>query len=221
MMQFTIKVFCFIFFTFLIITTHVSAIPSSDVIRLSSNEPCYSVRCSESYHYKQRGYYTNQGPSETFLKMVGLTMAFSHTKPVLYKIRFQGQCYTPHSKLAFLYLRLMIDDHLLYVDKLWPNTANRYQSLGGTNNHEADTTDGFIWVSTSHTARTCAFSDVVYLDRGLHVIDVGVRGGAYSGNGAFPTHVNSGFLTVELIEYNSNADIGLRPINTTTYNWSG
>jgi hypothetical protein len=105
----------------------------------------------------------------------------------------------------------MIDDYILYVDKFLPNTANRYQYLPGfTDNYGVDTIGGFAWFATSPTTVMCTFSDIIYLNAGLHVIDVGVIS-----SGAFPTYVHSGLLRIELVEYDPQADIGIFPVNVT------
>ena len=70
--------------------------------------------------------YTLHGTSETFIKLPGLTMPFYHTEPLLYKIRLEGKCHLNFPSPKWLYLHLMIDDYLLYVNKFLPNTANRY-----------------------------------------------------------------------------------------------
>ncbi|CAF1549078.1 unnamed protein product [Adineta ricciae] len=171
---------------------------------------------SEKYYVKQQlpRSFELQGPSETFVKLPGLTLPFYHTQPLLYKIKFEGKCYSPHSKGIWLYLRLMIDDYLLYINRLLPNTANRYQYIGEyQENHNNDHLGGFFWFSNSPSVIACSFSDMIYLNPGLHVFDVGTRGGYLVGT--FPTYVQAGVLTVEMIEYDQYADIGIKPMNTT------
>ena len=194
-----------------------SALPRG-TIQIQSKSSQANVRQSESYHSKQQQprSYALQGFSETFVKLPGTTLAFHHSEPLLYKVRFEGKCYTPHAASTFLYLHLMVDDYLLYVDRFLSNTAERYNyNAGYPNNHESDQIGGFSWFASSVTLTTCAFSDILYLTPGLHVIDVGVRGGYSAQDGTFPILVLNGVLTAELIQYDRFADIGMRPMNVS------
>jgi hypothetical protein len=189
-----------------------------NTIKISSNRMHNNLILSERHYVKQQqpSGYTLLGYSETFVKLPGLTMPFYHTQPLLYKIRFEGKCLSSHSASIWLYLHLMIDDYILYVDKFSPNTANRYQYLPGYTSFEsADYVGGFFWYASSPTLVTCSFNDIIYLNAGLHVVDVGVRGGADPNLGAFPTSVNNGILTIELVEYDPQADVGIFPVNVT------
>ncbi|CAF3596273.1 unnamed protein product [Rotaria sp. Silwood1] len=69
------------------------------------------------------------------------------------------------------------------------------------------------WFASSQTMTMCSFSDIIYLNPGLHVIDVGVRGGYDTGIGAFPLYVQAGILIVEVVQFDSRANIGLIPTN--------
>jgi hypothetical protein len=201
----------------LIFACNGNPILPKNTINISSNQMHNNLIHSERHYTKEQqpSWYTLLGYSETFVKLPGLTMPFYHTQPLLYKIRFEGKCYSPHSTQAWLYLHLMIDDYLLYVNKFLPNTANRYQYLSGyTNNDGGDRVGGFFWIASSPSAVTCSFNDIIYLNPGLHVIDVGVRGG-YSELGAFPINVFNGILTIELVEYDREADIEIFPVNVT------
>jgi hypothetical protein len=203
----------------LILACNGNPILPKNTIKISSNRMHNNLILSERHYVKQQQprEYILHGHSETFVKLPSLTMPFYHTQPLLYKIRFEGKCYSPHSKSIWLYLHLMIDDYILYVDKFLPNTANRYQYLPGfTDNYGVDTIGGFAWFATSPTTVMCTFSDIIYLNAGLHVIDVGVRGGIDSTtHGAFPIYVGYGILTIELVEYDPQADIGILPVNVT------
>ncbi|CAF3837874.1 unnamed protein product [Rotaria sp. Silwood1] len=115
----------------------------------------------------------------------------------------------------------MIDDYLLYVDKFVPNTGDRYQSFPEeTENDGIDSIGGFHWYTQSHTVITCAFKNIVSLNPGVHVIDVGARGG-YRSFGNFPIQVIAGILRVELIHFDSQTNIGMVPMNVTMNNFSG
>jgi hypothetical protein len=196
----------------LILACNGNPILPKNTIKISSNR-----MHNERYYVKQQepSQYDLLGRSETFVKLPGLTMPFYHTEALLYKIRFEGKCSSPHSTATWLNLHLMIDDYLLYVDKFLPNTANRYQYLPGfIDINGVDTIGGLYWSVTSSTIVACSFNDIIYLNAGLHVIDVGVRGG-YRGFGAFPISVLGGTLTIELVEYDPQADIGILPVNVT------
>ena len=200
-----------------------SALPRG-TIQIQSKSSQANVRRLESYHSKQQQprSYALQGFSETFVKLPGTTLTFHHKEPMLYKVRFEGKCYTAHGGPIWLYLHLMVDDYLLYVDTFLPNTVDRYKyNAGYWNNDGSDYIGGFYWHANSPTVTTCVFSDVVYLTPGLHVLDVGVRGGYSAQAGLFPTYVHGGVLTVELIQYDRSADIGMRPMNVTLPNTTG
>jgi hypothetical protein len=144
-------------------------------------------------------------------------MAFQHTQALLYKIRFEGKCYSSHSKAIWLFLHLMIDDYLLYVDKFLLNEANRYTYFSGySSNTDSDQIGGLYWHANSATVIPCSFNDIIYLNGGLHVIDVGVRG-----RGTFPIYVEGGILTIELVEYDPEANIGMSPVNVTSTGFIG
>ena len=210
--------YCFIILTFILLKCNGDPILPQNTIQIPSNRVYNNFIRSQSYYVKQQQprVYDLHGPSETFVKLPGLTMPFYHTEPLLYKIKFEGKCYSPHAKAIWLYLRLMIDDHLLYVNKFLPNTANRYQYMEGYGTNDGtDYIGGFYWYATSPTIAMCSFSDMIYLNAGPHVIDVGVRGGIYPSDGAYPTRVKFGTLTVELVEYDYQANIGMSPVNVT------
>ncbi|CAF3331595.1 unnamed protein product [Rotaria sp. Silwood2] len=204
--------------TFKFHDTDASSISASGIIQIPSDKLNMNVRHAESYYVKKQNpiLFLINGPSEIFVKLPGLTMAFYHTEPLLYKIRFEGKCYSKHAKSVWLYLHLMINDYVLYVDKFVPNTDSRFQYVSGqTGNYNSDQIGGFYWYSTLPTVVTCAFSDIIYLNRGLHVVEIGARGGIDYNNGAFPININNGVLTVELIQYGLNANIGMTPVNVT------
>jgi hypothetical protein len=198
----------------LILACNGNPILPKNTIKISSNRMHNNLILSERHYVKQQqpNSYTLHGYSETFVKLPGLTMPFYHTQPLLYKIRFEGKCYSQHSIGIWLYLHLMIDDYLLYVDKFLPNTPNRYKYLPEfTGNNRVDEVGGFFWHPNSLTVEMCSFNDIIYLNAGLHIIDVGARGGP----GAFPIEVINGILTIELVEYDPQANIGILPVNVT------
>jgi hypothetical protein len=213
-----VSMFYYLIFILLSLKCNGNRILPQDTIQIPSNRMFNNLIRSARYYIKQQSpiVYTVQGHSQTFVKIPGLTMPFYHTQPLLYKIRYEGKCYSPHSRAIWLYLRLMIDDYLLYVNKFLPNTADRYQYLSGYP-HNDDGEGGYYWHANSPTVTTCSFNDVIYLKGGLHVIDVGVRGGFSPTSGTFPIYVQVGTFTIEVIEYDPQADIGMSPVNVTLY----
>ncbi|CAF3795439.1 unnamed protein product [Adineta steineri] len=213
-MKNTVGMYCYFLFMFLIPKCNGNPNLPMNTIQIPSHRMNSNFIRSEKYYIKQQlpHVFLIQGPSETFVKVPGLTMRFYHTEPLLYKIKFEGKCYSPHSKAIFLLLRFMINDNLLYVDKFLPNTANRYQyNAGYSSNDHIDNIGGVYWLNNSPLITQCSFSDIIYLNPGLHVVDVAVRGTLDSR--AFPTQVFGGALTIELVGYDLNADIGMKPIN--------
>ena len=163
------------------------------------------------------GYAINQA-SDTFDKVPGLTMSFYHAEPLLFKVQFEGKCYSPMTQIT-LFLRLMINDYVLHLDKFAPNTADRYKYLSDSGDLTyIDHIGGYTWYAFSRGTTTCAFSDIVYLDRGLHVFDLGARG---RDDSAFPINILYGVFRIESIQYDSCANIGMTPMNVTVINSNG
>jgi hypothetical protein len=151
-----------------------------------------------------------KSPSSTFIKIPGLTFAFSHTTPLLYKIRFQGSCETGPVSHVWSFLRIMIDDKILVSNRLLPNNDQRALAMPslGANLIDIDSRGGISIFSTAAWLFTpCAKSDNVYLPAGTHSIDVVVRTGQQ-------VHVFGGELNVELMQYNSDSSINLPIMNT-------
>ncbi|CAF3044765.1 unnamed protein product [Rotaria sp. Silwood2] len=66
----------------------------------------------------------------------------------------------------------------------------------------------------AHIAFKLLKSEVLYLEPGLHVIDVAVRG-----KGAMPIVVMGGVLTIETFQYDGTADLGgVRLMNVSALN---
>ncbi|CAF0875828.1 unnamed protein product [Adineta steineri] len=189
-MKNTVRMYCYFLFMFLISKCNGNLNLPTNTIQIPSNRIYNNFIRSEKYYIKQQlpHVFLIQGPSETFVKVPGLTMRFYHTEPLLYKIKFEG-------KYKFL-----------------PNTANRYQyNAGYSSNDHIDNIGGVYWLNNSPLITQCSFSDIIYLNPGLHVVDVAVRGTLDSR--AFPTQVFGGALTIELVGYDLNAVIGMKPIN--------
>jgi len=151
--------------------------------------------------------------STSFVKIPGLSFVFSHTVPLLYKIRFQGGCANLMADKAS-FLRIMIDNKILVSNKLLPNTDRRldFAPYLGTSLREIDARGGvFLFTplasATSWEQFSCAKTENVYLPAGMHSIDVVVRT-----DGVFYGY--TGELTVELVEYSSNSGINLSMLNT-------
>ncbi|CAF0838722.1 unnamed protein product [Adineta steineri] len=213
-MKNTVRMYCYFLFMFLISKCNGNPVLPMNTIQIPSNRMNNNFIRSERYYIKQQvpRVFPIQGPSQTFVKVSGLTMPFHHTEPLLYKIKYEGRCLSSYFNSTWLHLRFMIDDNLLYLDKFLPNTANRYQyNTGYSENDSLDYIGGLYWFVNTPTVTQCSFSDIIYLNPGLHVVDVGVRGG--HARGAFPTYVVGGALTIELAEYDLHADVGMKPIN--------
>jgi hypothetical protein len=112
----------------------------------------------------------------------------------------------------------MINDYVLYVNKFVPNTADRYKYTDSQDVGMGDHTGGFHWYSNSPETITCAFSDIIYLNRGLHVFDVGIRSGT---NSAFTTYAFYGVLTIKAIQFEPDAKIRMTPMNVSTAGFNG
>jgi hypothetical protein len=76
--------------------------------------------------------FTITGESDTYTKVTGLTATFSHTEPLLYKIKFDAICYNPSGKI-WVFPRIMVNDYLIYNDKVIQNIAYRYKLIPGLN----------------------------------------------------------------------------------------
>ncbi|CAF0862638.1 unnamed protein product [Adineta steineri] len=213
-MKNTVRMYCYFLFMFLISKCNGNPVLPMNTIQIPSTRMYNNFIRSERYYVKQQlpNTFAIQGPSETFVKVPGLTLPFNHVEPLLYKIKFEGRCVLPYSKVTWFHLRFMINDNLLYIDKFLPNTANRYQYITGySNNDGLDYTGGFYGHTYSLAVTQCSFSDIIYLNPGLHVVDVVARSGYAAG--AFPIILRNGALTIELVEYDLYADIGMKPID--------
>ncbi|CAF1562466.1 unnamed protein product [Rotaria magnacalcarata] len=112
----------------------------------------------------------------------------------------------------------MIDDRLLYVNKLVLNTADRYKYDNQCENLGCfEHIGGYYWHTTSAAVTTVVFNDIIYLSLGLHVFDVGVRGGPdYNPSaGGYPLEISGWVLTIEVIQYDPKTNIGMTPVNVT------
>ncbi|CAF2034659.1 unnamed protein product [Rotaria magnacalcarata] len=112
----------------------------------------------------------------------------------------------------------MIDDRLLYVNKLVLNTADRYKYDNQCENLGCfEHIGGYYWHTTSAAVTTVVFNDIIYLSPGLHVFDVGVRGGPdYNPSaGGYPLEISGWVLTMEVIQYDPKTNIGMTPVNVT------
>ena len=164
MKQFALIAYCLFTFAIIAVESNGSPGPPPGTIQIPATRGPINTRQSESYHRKQQQprSYTLNGFSETFVKLPGTTLEFIHTEPLLYKVRFEGKCYTPDARGIWLYLHLMVDDSVLYVDKFLPNTAERYKyNTGYSTNDASDSLGGFYWHANSPTVTTCAFTDII------------------------------------------------------------
>ncbi|CAF1057700.1 unnamed protein product [Didymodactylos carnosus] len=153
-----------------------------------------------------------ENSSEIFEKVPGLTTQFYHTQPLLYKIRFDGVCTTYSGVWTRAFVRLMVDDSLLYGFQLTPNTVDRWKSISGaTSLTDVDQIGGGSSLTIPTSELTCSKTDFIYLQPGLHTLDVGARG---DGTATPSMSVRGGQLTIELIQADQQAE----PMNVSMAN---
>lgn len=113
-----------------------------------------------------------------FIKIPGLSLVFHHSRPRLYKIRFQGHVHTP-AAASFNLVRVMVDNYLLIGNKLYPNTEHRFQMKRPSWRNDQwglDWLGGvFAWSGVTANTFPCSKADTVYLPGGTHSIDVVAR----------------------------------------------
>ncbi|CAF3831844.1 unnamed protein product, partial [Rotaria sp. Silwood1] len=151
------------------------------------------------------------GESNVYAKVTGFTATFYHTEPLLFKIRFDAICHISNPS-AWVFPRIMVNDLLIYNDKLIKNTEDRYTSIPGfTKIHDFDHIGVGQYAFFTSIATAITKSELIYLQPGIHVIDVAARA-----IGNMPVNIYFGVLTIELIQYDNGVNIGeLIPINTT------
>ncbi|CAF1474872.1 unnamed protein product [Rotaria sp. Silwood1] len=69
------------------------------------------------------------------------------------------------------------------------------------------------WFASPPTMTMCSFSDIIYMNSGLQVIDIGVRGEYDTGIGASSLSVDVCILRIEVIQFDPHANIELMPVN--------
>lgn len=186
-----------------------------DTIRILSDRNLNSDRFirSERFYrkFQEPSSFTISGASDLYAKITGFTLAFHHTVPLLYKIKFDAICYTPRSA-TWIFPRIMVNDNLIYNDQLIQNKPDRYTSIPGyTDVHGFDHIGVGQYAFFSSIATAITKSELLYLLPGLNVIDVAVRA-----IGGMPAHIYFGVLTIELVEYENGTNIGgITPINGT------
>jgi len=153
------------------------------------------------YFYKkfQIGLLYLPAPSGIYRTVSGLSCAFYHATPLVYRLSFEGEYRIPETGSVFQ-LEFMYDDNLLRNnDRLVSNDGHDPSYYVPTHWHP---------LSAHAHHEICIHSEIVHLLRGIHLIDVGFRLFDVS----FP---NSSFsvsrvaLTIELIQYNPNVNHGL------------
>lgn len=158
--------------------------------------------------------FTISGASNVYAKVTGLTLAFNHAYPLLYKIKFDAICFSPKVN-TWVFPRIMVNEVLIYNDKLIQNKEDRYNSIPGfTDVHMFDHIGVGQYAFFAPMAMAITKSEWIYLQPGLHVIDAVVRA-----IGEMPVHIYYGVLSIELIEFKMEANIGdMIPINVTLLN---
>jgi hypothetical protein len=138
-------------------------------------------------------------PSGIYTKGSGLSFAFYHATPLVYRLSFEGECRISETGAVFQ-LEFMYDDNLLRNnDRLVPNDGHDPSYYVPTHWHPP---------SAHAHHEICIHSEIVHLSSGIHLIDVGFRLFAVS----FPNSyfsVSRATLTIELIQYNPNVNHGL------------
>ncbi|CAF2104449.1 unnamed protein product [Rotaria magnacalcarata] len=154
------------------------------------------------------------GASNVYAKVTGFTTAFHHTVPLLYKITFDAIC-TNSNGAIWVFPRIMVNNQLFYNDRFIPNTEDRYKLIPGyTEVHTFDHIGAGQYAFFSAIATTIRKSELIYLQPGLHVVDVAARA-----IGNMPVRIYFGVLTIELVEFNDAASIGgMVPMNVTSIN---
>ncbi|CAF3407280.1 unnamed protein product [Rotaria socialis] len=153
----------------------------------------------QSYYKKfQLGMLSLASPSLTYLKISGLSFAFHHATPLVYRLSFEGQCRIPESGSVFL-IEFIYDDHLLLNgDQLVLNDGRNWMYQTPSHWHKP---------SMGAYHEICIHSDIVQLPSGTHIVDAGIQLLAPFPNTAII--LSAGKLIVELIQYSSNVNHGL------------
>lgn len=202
--------------TFLILASYANG----EVIKILSGR---RVNANNGFIRSQKFYRTFQepiqfriqGPSDFYVKVTGLNMAFHHTVPLLYKVNFYAVCWNSAERV-FALPRLMVDNYLVYNDKFVRNTEYRHKSIPGFENLFAfdQLGAGHYGFPNAPLAMTIEKNEWIYLAPGLHSIDVAIRT-----VGTAPVYINFGVLSIELVEYSEGANLGgLVPVNVTSIN---
>ncbi|CAF2064131.1 unnamed protein product [Rotaria magnacalcarata] len=153
----------------------------------------------QSYYKKfQLGVLSLTSPSLTYLKIPGLSFAFHHTTPLVYRLSFEGECRVPESGSVFQ-IDFIYDDHLLHNgDQLVLNDGRNIMHQTPAHWHKP---------SMGAYHEICIHSDIVQLPSGTHMVDVGFQLFAPFPNTAIS--LSKAKLIVELIQYSSNVNHGL------------
>ncbi|CAF4292883.1 unnamed protein product, partial [Rotaria sordida] len=190
-------------------------------VRFLSNEQTHTndFIVSQKFYrkFQEPTTFSIAGESDTYTKVTGFTAAFSHSEPLLYKIKLDAICHNPNGAI-WMFPRIMVNDYLIYNDKLIQNTADRYKSIPGyTDIHSFDHIGVGQYAFFTTIATTITKTELIYLQPGLHVIDVAARA-----EGTMPVHIYQGVLTIELVRFRNGANVGeMTPINVTSINSNG
>lgn len=115
--------------------------------------------------------------SNTFVKVPGLSLVFYNDHPRLFRISIQGQAYNRVLN-CMSFVKIMIDEHILIANKLFPNTDARLQMIPipDTNLASLDWQGGIVlYGSSSYMTISSHKRENVYLPAGVHSIDMVVR----------------------------------------------
>ncbi|CAF1656297.1 unnamed protein product [Rotaria magnacalcarata] len=138
-------------------------------------------------------------PSDNFIYAPKLNAAFHVTKNTLFKVTFQGGFYNWRQSRLDQYVQIMVNDYLIFYNRLIPNTNQRVTLLSGVSNRQTDAMGGYYYDATNaDTMVPLTRVAMVYLPPGLYTFNVGVRSVFGSGR------LIGGTVTYELTQIDNN-----------------
>lgn len=156
------------------------------------------------YQSEHETVFTN--PSNTYLRVPGLSFTVYHAQPAVYELKFQATC-GGLKTWTCSFRHFMVDGRILISNYLLPNNDQRPVVAPelGTNIHVIDSRDGGVFANgglDTYFYSSCDISDIIHLSPGIHAIDVVVRT-------QHMLRVVGGVFSVKLTQYSTAADINL------------
>lgn len=176
----------------------------TEIINISNNQSIGRLSASSSipkyfFKYQPDGFFVLNSASRTYTKLPGLSVAFSHEQPQLYKIRFSGQCCIDGNHRHWF--RILIDEDIIISNKLYHN--NEGEGIRSISDLLfVDARGGGLYYTTNYIDMPCIKFETVYVPAGIHVVSVGARTDKW-----FRTY--NGELSVETIQFSQDANINL------------